>query len=148
MLKLITIIKPAPYVIILLIVCRDVINMRLSSRVLFYQGLYLYVVLEFSFFFSHFIWILDSYVFSYIHLLIILWAFPVISVLVRESLHSVMVKVLDCDLKVSEYKLKSHFYIHFQTTTFGKGMNSHIVVHGLVDANSHPFSKRMAVGIN
>ena len=32
----------------------------------------------------------------------------------------VMVKVLDCSLKVSEFKLQLHYYIHFLTNTLGK----------------------------
>ena len=35
-----------------------------------------------------------------------------------------MADVLDCDIIVSEIKLQSHYYIHFQTNTLGKGMNS------------------------
>ena len=34
-----------------------------------------------------------------------------------------MAKALDSGLKVSEFKLQSLFYIHFQTNTFGKDMN-------------------------
>ena len=34
-----------------------------------------------------------------------------------------MAKVLDCDLKVREFKLQLHYYIHFQVNTFGKGLN-------------------------
>ena len=33
-----------------------------------------------------------------------------------------MVKVLDCILKVREFKLQLCYYIHFQTNTFVKGM--------------------------
>ena len=35
-------------------------------------------------------------------------------------------KVLNYNLDVSEFKLQSHYYIHFQANTFGKGMMSHI----------------------
>ena len=35
----------------------------------------------------------------------------------------VIVKVLDCRIIVSEFKLQSYYYIHFQTNTLGKGMN-------------------------
>ena len=31
-----------------------------------------------------------------------------------------MAKVLDCGVKVSEFKLQSHYYIHFQTNTLGE----------------------------
>ena len=36
------------------------------------------------------------------------------------------VNVLDFDFVVSEFGLQSHYYIHFQTNTLEKGMNSHI----------------------
>ena len=35
-----------------------------------------------------------------------------------------MAKVLDYNLKVSKSELPSHYYIHFQTNTLGKNMNS------------------------
>ena len=34
-----------------------------------------------------------------------------------------MPKVLDSDPKVSEFELQSHYYVHFQTDSFWKGMN-------------------------
>ena len=34
-----------------------------------------------------------------------------------------MVKVMDCEIVESEFKLKSRYYIHFRTNTFGKSMN-------------------------
>ena len=34
-----------------------------------------------------------------------------------------MDKVLNCNLEVNKFKLQSHYYIHFQTNTLGKGMN-------------------------
>ena len=37
-----------------------------------------------------------------------------------------MTKVLDCSLKVSEFQLHLHYYIHFCTNTLGKGMNPFI----------------------
>ena len=37
--------------------------------------------------------------------------------------HNEMAKVLDCELKVSEFALQSRYYVHFQTNTLGKGMN-------------------------
>ena len=33
--------------------------------------------------------------------------------------HSIMVKELDCDLEVSDFKLQSCYYVHFQTNTLG-----------------------------
>ena len=35
----------------------------------------------------------------------------------------VMVKALACGAVVSEFKLQSHHYVHFRTSTLGKGMN-------------------------
>ena len=37
--------------------------------------------------------------------------------------HGVMVKVMDCRIVVSEFKLPSHYYVHFWSNTLGKGMN-------------------------
>ena len=34
----------------------------------------------------------------------------------------VIVKAVDCGIVLSEFKLQSHCYIHFQTNTLGKGM--------------------------
>ena len=36
----------------------------------------------------------------------------------------VMAKVMDCGLEVCEFELQSRFYVHFQTNTIRKGMNS------------------------
>ena len=44
------------------------------------------------------------------------------------SPHSIMVKVMDCDLKVIELKLHLYYYIHFQTNTPGKDMNPLILL--------------------
>ena len=38
-----------------------------------------------------------------------------------------MAKVLDYCLKVSEFKLQSHYYIHFQINTLGKVLNPFIL---------------------
>ena len=35
-----------------------------------------------------------------------------------------MVKLLDCDLEVSEFEMQSHYYVLFKTNAIGKGMNS------------------------
>ena len=35
----------------------------------------------------------------------------------------VMVKALDCGVVVSEFKFQLHYYVHFQTSTFGKGIS-------------------------
>ena len=41
----------------------------------------------------------------------------------RVCLRSVMVKAMDCGIKVSEFELQSRYYVHFRINTFGKGMN-------------------------
>ena len=35
----------------------------------------------------------------------------------------IMVKVLDCEIVVSEFELQSCYYAHFWANTLGKGMN-------------------------
>ena len=42
---------------------------------------------------------------------------------VREYPRSVMVKAMDCGIVVSEFVLKSRYYVHFRANTLGKGMN-------------------------
>ena len=44
--------------------------------------------------------------------------------IVKRSPCGIIVKVLDCSLKVSEFKLQSCYYIHFQTNTLRKSLNS------------------------
>ena len=39
------------------------------------------------------------------------------------SPHDIMTKMLDGDLKVNEFELQSHYYVHFWTNTLWKGMN-------------------------
>ena len=34
-----------------------------------------------------------------------------------------MVKVMYCDIVVSEFELQSRYYVHFQTNTLGTDMN-------------------------
>ena len=41
--------------------------------------------------------------------------------------HGVMVKAMDCGIVVSEFVLQSHYYVHFQANTLGKGMNTLIL---------------------
>ena len=38
--------------------------------------------------------------------------------------YGVMANILNCDIVVSEFRLQSHYYIHFQTYILEKGMNS------------------------
>ena len=35
----------------------------------------------------------------------------------------VMVKVMECEIVVSEFELQSRYYVHFQANTLGKCMN-------------------------
>ena len=42
----------------------------------------------------------------------------------EEGPHDIMVKVLNYGLKVNEFKLQLHYYIHFQTNTLGRDMNT------------------------
>ena len=35
----------------------------------------------------------------------------------------IVANVLDCDIKVNEFELQSHYYVPFWTNTPGKGMN-------------------------
>ena len=39
----------------------------------------------------------------------------------------VMVKAMDCGIVVSEFKLQSRYYVHFQANALGKGMN-HLIL--------------------
>ena len=41
----------------------------------------------------------------------------------RRCPRGVMVKMMDCEIVVSELELQLHYYVHFQTNTLGKGMN-------------------------
>ena len=40
-----------------------------------------------------------------------------------KSPHVIGANMLHCDIVVSEFELKSGYYIHFHTNTLGKGMN-------------------------
>ena len=41
-----------------------------------------------------------------------------------EGSYSQLANVVDCDIIVIEFELRSRYYIHFWTNTIGKGMNS------------------------
>ena len=43
----------------------------------------------------------------------IIWGYP----------RDVMVKVMDCEIVVSEFVFKSRYYVHFRANTLGNGMN-------------------------
>ena len=34
-----------------------------------------------------------------------------------------MVKAMDCGIVINEFEFQSHYYVHFQVNTLGKGMN-------------------------
>ena len=40
-----------------------------------------------------------------------------------ESPFGIVTNMLDCDFELSKFKLQSHYYVHFQSNTLGKGMN-------------------------
>ncbi len=42
--------------------------------------------------------------------------------LIQMCPHGVMVKAMDCRIVVSEFVLQSHYYVHFQANTLGKGI--------------------------
>ena len=44
---------------------------------------------------------------------------PIIS---ERSFRRLVAEVLDCDIIVSEFELKSHYYVHFRTKTLEKSM--------------------------
>ena len=44
----------------------------------------------------------------------------------EESPRGVVTNVLDCDIGVSKFEFQSHYYVHFQSNTLGKGVNSFI----------------------
>ena len=67
----------------------------------------------------HSIFFLDWTLSIIICLNTVLW-FQVFLILIKESPYGVMVKVLDCRCKVSEFKLQSGSYIHFQTNNLWK----------------------------
>ena len=46
----------------------------------------------------------------------------VVPIMIQGCTCGVMVKALDCGTVVSEFKLQSRYYVHFQANTLGKGM--------------------------
>ena len=46
----------------------------------------------------------------------------------KECPFGVMVKALDSGIVVSEFELQLCYYAHFQTNTFGKGLNPFILL--------------------
>ena len=54
-----------------------------------------------------------------------------IHIYVGES-RSAVAYVLDCSLEVNEFKFQSRYYVHFQTKTFWKSINSPIhLIYGV-----------------
>ncbi len=47
--------------------------------------------------------------------------------LLRRCPRGVMVKARDFGIVISEFELKSRYYVHFRTNTLGKGMNPRIL---------------------
>ena len=45
----------------------------------------------------------------------------------RGVLYGVIAKVLACSLSINKFKLKLHYYIHFQTNALWKGINPFIL---------------------
>ena len=43
--------------------------------------------------------------------------------MLNESPHGVVSDVLDCHIEVSEFELRSLYYIYCQSNTLGKGIN-------------------------
>ena len=54
----------------------------------------------------------------------------------QRCLHGVMVKTVDCRIIVSEFKLSSHYYVHFQANNHGKGMKPLILYPPSYQLNS------------
>ena len=52
--------------------------------------------------------------------------FVEISLLLEKSLRGVETNVMNCDIVISEFELKSSYYVHFQTNTFGKYVKTFI----------------------
>ena len=43
---------------------------------------------------------------------------------VSQVVRGIMVKALDSGIVVNEFKLQSHYYVHFRTNTIGKSKNT------------------------
>ena len=64
------------------------------------------------------------YIFTHTHTYIYTcWNIKQHSIYPRGCPHGVMVKAMDYRIIVREFVLQSHYYVHFQTNTFEKGMN-------------------------
>ena len=60
----------------------------------------------------------------------------------------VMVNVMDCGIAVSEFKLLSCYYIHFQTNILGKGMRTPLSSQLWVKLYHYCSSRRMVLALN
>ena len=65
----------------------------------------------------------------------------------RKSPSGVVVDVLDCSLKVSEFKLQSCYYVYFRTNILEKGMNSFIPLSYMLNSSKswrqHPTKQQL-----
>ena len=67
----------------------------------------------------------------------------------NEIKRGVLANMLDYDIVVSEFELQSHCYIHFQTNTLGKGMNTLILApSNRLKSITSVSSTRMALAFN
>ena len=60
----------------------------------------------------------------------------------------VMVKVLGCGFEVSEFKVRSLYYVNFWTNTIGKAMNTLIFSDYLLVKHHYSPSTKMAGALN
>ena len=44
--------------------------------------------------------------------------------MLRDIPRELMAKMLDNDIEVNEFKIRSHYNVHFRNNTFSKGMNT------------------------
>ena len=56
--------------------------------------------------------------------------------------------VLDSNLEVNEFELQSHYYVHFQTNTFAKGINPLYPLCCWLISSTTFFSTRVALALD
>ena len=61
------------------------------------------------------------------------WIVPFHSPMPRGCLRGLMVKAIDCRIVVTEFKLQSLYYVHFQTYTVGKGVIPYLQAMGKIE---------------
>ena len=74
------------------------------------------------------------------------WGIIIIPWNIWGCLCGVGVKAIDCGTVVNKFKLQSHYYIHFQTNTLGKGKNP-LILPAMGKIVPLPFFKKDAFGI-